>query len=70
MLYPQPGSANSDIDVAARYDNYIGGKWVAPVAGRYFDVVTPIDGHVFCQVARSDEGDIELALDEIGRAHV
>ena len=48
---------------AARYDNFIGGKWVAPAAGRYFDNVSPITGQVIGQVARSDARDIELALD-------
>ncbi|WP_260928778.1 aldehyde dehydrogenase [Novosphingobium sp. 9] len=48
---------------AKSYDNFIGGKWVAPVAGRYFDNVSPITGLPVCQVARSDADDIELALD-------
>ncbi|QDK31561.1 aldehyde dehydrogenase [Sphingomonas sp. IC081] len=48
---------------AASYDNFIGGKWVAPVAGRYFDNVSPITGLPVCRVARSDADDIELALD-------
>jgi aldehyde dehydrogenase len=47
----------------ARYDNFIGGAFVAPVAGRYFDNVTPITGQVVCQVARSDKADMDLALD-------
>ena len=47
----------------AKYDNFIGGKWVAPRAGRYFDNVSPITGKTICQVARSDVDDIELALD-------
>ena len=45
------------------YDNFIGGKFVAPVNGRYFDNVTPISGEVVCRIARSDEADVELALD-------
>ncbi|RAK63961.1 aldehyde dehydrogenase family protein [Hymenobacter edaphi] len=45
------------------YDNFIGGKWVAPVKGQYFDNLSPIDGKVFCKVARSTKEDIELALD-------
>ncbi|MDQ0327562.1 aldehyde dehydrogenase [Rhodopseudomonas julia] len=48
---------------ATRYDNYIGGKWVAPKSGRYFDNVTPITGQSLCEVARSDAADIEAALD-------
>ncbi|WFE74755.1 aldehyde dehydrogenase family protein [Roseinatronobacter sp. S2] len=46
-----------------RYDNFIGGTFVAPVAGRYMDNVTPITGQKVCEVARSDAADIELALD-------
>ncbi|MEM6262760.1 MAG: aldehyde dehydrogenase family protein [Bacteroidota bacterium] len=46
-----------------KYDNYIGGKWVAPKNGQYFDVISPVDGKVFTKVARSDAQDINLALD-------
>ncbi|MCH8555086.1 MAG: aldehyde dehydrogenase [Schleiferiaceae bacterium] len=45
------------------YDNYIGGKFVPPVGGAYFDVTSPVDGKVFTKVARSKAADIELALD-------
>ena len=45
------------------YGNFIGGKFVEPVSGKYFDNISPVDGAVLCQVARSDEKDIELALD-------
>jgi aldehyde dehydrogenase len=47
----------------SRYENYIGGKWVAPKGGQYFDNISPINGEVLCQVARSQAEDIELALD-------
>ncbi len=47
----------------ARYENYIGGKFVPPVKGEYFDNVSPIDGKVFTQAARSGKEDVELALD-------
>ena len=46
-----------------RYDNFIGGKFVAPKAGRYFDNPSPITGKTICAIARSDASDIELALD-------
>ncbi len=46
-----------------RYDNFIGGEFVPPVNGRYFDNVTPITGEKITECARSDEADIELALD-------
>jgi aldehyde dehydrogenase len=51
------------IAIRPQYDNFIGGKWVAPVNGRYFDNISPVDGGVVCKIARSDEHDVELALD-------
>ena len=45
------------------YDNFIGGKWVAPVKGQYFENPSPIDGKAFTKVARSTKEDIDLALD-------
>jgi aldehyde dehydrogenase len=47
----------------AKYDNYIGGKWVKPADGAYFDNVSPVTGKNFCQIARSTEKDVNLALD-------
>jgi len=46
-----------------RYDNFIGGAWVAPTAGRYFDNPSPVNGEILCSVARSDAADVEKALD-------
>ena len=63
MIYALPGTAGAKLDYKARYDNFIGGKWVPPVRGQYFDVVTPITGKPYTQVARSTAEDIELALD-------
>jgi aldehyde dehydrogenase len=47
----------------AQYDNYIGGKFVAPVGGEYFENISPIDGKVYTKAARSTKADIDLALD-------
>ncbi len=62
-VYARPGTDGALMSFEARYDNYIGGEWVAPSAGRYFENRTPVTGEVFCEVARSDESDIEKALD-------
>jgi aldehyde dehydrogenase len=51
-----------------RYDNFIGGKWVAPVEGRYFDNPSPITGKKLCVIPRSSAADIELALDAAHKA--
>ncbi len=49
--------------IRAKYDNFIGGKWVAPVRGQYFTNLTPITGQPVCEIARSTAEDIEAALD-------
>ena len=51
-----------------RYDNFIGGEWVAPKSGRYMENISPVTGLVVCEVARSDAKDIELALDAAHKA--
>jgi len=47
----------------ARYGNYINGQWVEPVAGRYFENPSPVNGRILCEIARSDANDVERALD-------
>jgi aldehyde dehydrogenase len=63
MRYANPGAPGAKVEFKSRYDNFINGKWVAPVRGQYFDNVTPVTGQAFCKVARSTEEDINLALD-------
>ncbi|MFG6468014.1 aldehyde dehydrogenase family protein [Roseateles sp. BYS87W] len=62
-VYAAPGQAGAKIAYKPRYDNFIGGKFVPPVEGQYFDVITPISGKVYTQAARSGAADIEKALD-------
>jgi aldehyde dehydrogenase len=54
--------------IRERYDNFIGGKWVAPKEGRYFDNPSPVTGKKLCSVPRSGAADIELALDAAHKA--
>jgi aldehyde dehydrogenase len=61
-VYARPGTEGSLMSFAARYDNYIGGEWVPPAQGRYFENPSPVTGQTFCEVPRSDETDIERAL--------
>ncbi|AIJ34290.1 aldehyde dehydrogenase [Corynebacterium imitans] len=67
-VYPNPGTAGSTVKFREQYDNYIGGDWVAPVDGEYFDNITPVTGETFCRVARGKEADITLALDAAHKA--
>ena len=58
-IYAAPGQAGAKVQYKPRYDNFIGGKFVPPAKGQYFDVVTPISGKVYTQAARSTAEDIE-----------
>lgn len=62
-VYAAPGQPGSKMTYQSRYDNYIGGKYVPPSSGQYFENVTPVTGQVFCEMARGNAEDIELALD-------
>jgi aldehyde dehydrogenase len=68
MIYKEPNTEGSLVTFKSSYDNYIGGKWVKPFGGEYFDDISPINGKPFTKVARSKEEDIELALDKAHEA--
>ncbi len=63
MIYTQPGTPDAVVSFKERYDNYINGDWIAPVKGDYFTNITPVTGEGFCEIPRSTEEDISLALD-------
>lgn len=62
-VYAQPGQPDSVLSFKSRYEHWIGGQWVAPIKGQYFENVTPVTGKVFCEVARGTAEDIDAALD-------
>ncbi len=68
MIYTAPNQAESKVDFKARYGNFIGGEWIAPVKGQYFDNLSPVNGQNFCEIPRSSTEDIELALDAAHQA--
>ncbi|MDQ1482591.1 MAG: aldehyde dehydrogenase [Actinomycetota bacterium] len=67
-VYAQPGQKGAKVEFKTRYENWIGGKWVPPTKGKYFENVTPITGKQFTEAAQSTEEDIELALDAAHKA--
>ncbi|MFI8751632.1 aldehyde dehydrogenase family protein [Vreelandella lionensis] len=68
MIYANPGEAGSVVSFEKRYGNYIGGEFVPPVNGQYFDNISPVNGKVFCEIPRSSAEDIEKALDAAHKA--
>jgi aldehyde dehydrogenase len=61
--FQAPGRAGSPVECKERYENFIGGHWVAPIDGEYRVNLTPATGQPICEVAHSGAQDIELALD-------
>jgi aldehyde dehydrogenase len=61
-------SVSKKVRIRDKFDNFIGGEWVPPVEGRYFDNPSPITGMQLCDIARSSAADIELALDAAHKA--
>jgi aldehyde dehydrogenase len=63
MRYAQPNTEGAKVQYQSRYDNFIGGEFVRPARGDYFENITPVTGRPFCEVARSTHEDIDKALD-------
>lgn len=70
MRYADPNTEGSKVQFKNQYENFIGGQWVAPVKGQYFENLSPVDGRVFTKVARSSAEDVELALDAAHAAKI
>ena len=51
-----------------RYQNFIGGQWVAPIDGRYFSNLSPVDGQPCCEIPRSGANDVDRAVEAAWRA--
>src|SRR5580698_8328229 len=58
-----PGKLSETVSFRPRYGNYIGGRWVEPASGQYFENITPVTGKVFCEIPRSNAQDVDRALD-------
>ncbi|WP_430483043.1 aldehyde dehydrogenase [Rossellomorea marisflavi] len=63
MLYQNPNTEGSMVSFKDQYENFIGGEFVPPVSREYFDNVSPVTGKVFTRIARSNQEDVEKALD-------
>ncbi|MEP7763446.1 aldehyde dehydrogenase family protein [Sanguibacter sp. 25GB23B1] len=67
-IYAAPGTPDSLITFKSRYEHWIGGQWVAPAQGQYFEDISPVNGKPFAEVGRGTAEDIEAALDAAHRA--
>ncbi len=62
-VYAPPGSQGSLVTVENRYGHFVGGNWVEPKKGQYFENISPVTGKPFTEIARGTAEDIEGALD-------
>ncbi|MFC7432416.1 MULTISPECIES: aldehyde dehydrogenase family protein [unclassified Agrococcus] len=67
-VYARPGAEGSVVSYQPRYDHYIGGRYVPPVKGQYFENPTPITGQTFCEVARGTSEDVDAAVEAAWKA--
>src|SRR4051812_32895707 len=63
MIYAAPGATGAPHAYKPQYNNFIGGRWVAPTNETWFDVISPVDGRAYTRAPRSTAADVELALD-------
>ncbi|MGY3061177.1 aldehyde dehydrogenase [Streptomyces sp. TE3672] len=61
--YVAPGAEGAIVSYESRYDHWIGGAYVPPARGQYFENPSPINGRPFTEIARGTAEDVELALD-------
>ena len=57
--YAAPGTDGSVVTFKPRYDHFIGGEYVAPKKGQYFENPTPVTGETFTEVARGTAEDVD-----------
>ena len=62
-VHAYPGTPGSPLQPKARYGNFIGGQFVEPKSGLYFDNISPTSGKSICEIARSNADDVNAALD-------
>ena len=67
-VYAAPGTPDAKFSYKPRYEHWIGGEWVKPVKGQYFEDISPVNGKPFCEIARGTAEDIDAALDAAHRA--
>ena len=67
-VYAAPGTPDAKVTFKPRYEHWIGGEWVKPIKGQYFEDISPVNGKPFAEVARGTAEDIDAALDAAHKA--
>ena len=67
-VYAAPGQRGAIAEYRPRYGHYIGGEFVEPIKGQYFENITPVTGKPFTEIARGTAEDIDRAVDVAWKA--
>jgi len=67
--YAPAPEASDHVRIDPRYELFIGGKWVKPSSGRYFDTISPSTEETLAEVADADERDVNRAVEAARRAY-
>ncbi|MBL7764540.1 MAG: aldehyde dehydrogenase family protein [Chitinophagaceae bacterium] len=65
---PAPESKDH-VTLKEKYDLYIGGKFVKPNSGKYYETINPASGEVIAKIADGNEKDIHLAVTAARKAY-
>jgi aldehyde dehydrogenase len=68
MIFQNPTEQDAQYKVKSKYENFIGGQWVAPQEGNYFDNISPITGEKYSEVPRSTKADVDKAVEAAHKA--
>src|SRR6478672_5020629 len=64
-----PAPESADPKIKPRYDLFIGGKFVAPKSGKYFDSINPATEKVLSEIAEANARDVDLAVNSARKAY-
>jgi aldehyde dehydrogenase (NAD+) len=63
-----PAPETADPKLKAKYDLFIGGKFVAPKSGKYFDSINPATEEPLAQIALANQADVDAAYQAAQKA--
>ncbi|MGI8604503.1 MAG: aldehyde dehydrogenase family protein [Verrucomicrobiales bacterium] len=64
-----PAPESLAVSLRARYDHFIGGKWVAPRSGEYFSTINPATEQSLAEVAAGGSEDVDRAVKAARKAY-
>src|SRR6188508_3305855 len=64
-----PAPETADPKLKSKYDLFIGGKFVAPKSGKYFDSINPANETKLAEIAHANAADVDAAYAAAKKAY-